>query len=136
VNETQAYWEAEYAYGIERLRRAGDCDLVKVIASDLIAAFGNDTELTLSMGKALVRHGREWPPVERRARRTPLLYRGVVGRRMMRVRSRAAPEQWAARAAIANRRRARRSQRLASSSSTRRLASYPPTSALAVATAS
>jgi len=57
VNETQAYWEAEYAYGIERLRRAGDCDLVKVIASDLIAAFGNDTELTLSMGKALVRHG-------------------------------------------------------------------------------
>ena len=38
-------------------RRQGQCDLAGVTTADLVDAFGNDTELTLSMAKRMLTHG-------------------------------------------------------------------------------
>ena len=42
---------------IEAIRDAGACDLANMTAASLIDAFGNDTEVTLAMGKALLTRG-------------------------------------------------------------------------------
>ena len=42
---------------IEAVRDAGACDLANMTAASLIDAFGNDTEVTLAMGKALLTLG-------------------------------------------------------------------------------
>jgi hypothetical protein len=48
----------------ERRRAEGTCDTANVSAADLIDAFGNDTEVTISMAKAMLRRSseRDQPP--------------------------------------------------------------------------
>ena len=38
-------------------RAQGSCELANVSAMDLIEAFANDTELTISVGKRMLTHG-------------------------------------------------------------------------------
>ena len=53
----EKWHEAMIIAEVEMLHHSGGCALSNVTAADLISAFGNDTQLTLSMGKALLRHG-------------------------------------------------------------------------------
>lgn len=44
---------------MEELRAAHPCSVAGMTSAELISAFGNDTQMTLAMGKALLRHGVE-----------------------------------------------------------------------------
>jgi len=48
--------EGRFREDLERERRAGECSVAGVTAADLVDAFGNDTQMTTSMGKALLVH--------------------------------------------------------------------------------
>ena len=57
VVQSQAAQESFLINELEGIRSAGACDLANVSAVDLIAAFGNDTQISLAMGKALLTQG-------------------------------------------------------------------------------